>query len=124
MTDYARTAVKALDAVLSRSQGALAKLAAGDVDEGLSLLKGRTVAFHNFRASLHQAERLGIEGETERTLKRLADELNALEPSLMKAVESALADTEGLARKLAAAKGKIGRFGSGAPHAPQFTRTV
>ena len=75
-------------------------------------------------ASLAMAEKAGLTGETEEGLRKLVSELNALEPRLKAAVEDALADTEGLARKLAAAKGKSGRYRSGATQAPHFARTV
>lgn len=115
---------KILEIYLARTETALAALLSEDWDTFDSAMRGRTAAFHNFRAADHLAQKENADYLTDPVLQALGQKLQEVEQSLAKELEKQRDRLNQKLEKISRHRDKIGKFHSGVQEEAGFQKSV
>lgn len=124
MSNLAEQAKRVLEVYLERGESALRALRSGDVEQALIHLRNRKAAFHNFRVV---EARAGDQGEVlsrHPSFAGLLSQLQSVDIHLKDEMERARKSAAEQARKLSAARRKIGKYRSTEETLSRFEQSV
>ena len=124
MSNLAEQAKRVLEVYLARGESALRLLRSGNVDEALIHLRNRKAAFHNFRVVEARAADQGQTLSSDPSFAGLLSQLQSVDKHLKDEMEKARGSAAEQARKLSAARRKIGKYRSTEETLSRFEQSV
>lgn len=124
MEDRAKHAVHVLEVMLERSEQAIALLKAGNLDDGLAMLRGRDIAFHNFAAVEWQLRQDQVQVELLPNVSQIRDKIAVLDEVLAQCLATVKTDLEDDMRRVVAARQSISKYRTRPSDEPNFERTA
>lgn len=124
MRNLAEQVKRILEVYLTRGEAALEYFHSGDTDQAIEILQNRKAAFHNFRAVEKIAEDRGMDWNEIPDFAGLLSRMQSVDSHLKDEMKKARDLAEVQAKKLNAARRKIGKYRSSVEGQSRFEQSV